>query len=168
MAGNLAGMTDEELDLLIKDAMESGIVHGLIPKGTADRMRARLIQMTGGAATGGHQDGCLMCAVRALTEGKPEVWAPETSGQNVSGVVLRMGEDGTNFGSIPFVDLWTGGHGRVRIRAFAIGLRHALDQASAKVGDRLTVNYDGEQVVNSARYGQRPYKVFSASVQRGH
>lgn len=116
-----------------------------------------------------HQDNCLMCAVRALTEGDPAVkWVPETPGQSVSGVVLRMGEDGTEFGSIPFVDLWTGGHGRVRVRAFAIGLRHALDQASAKVGDRLTITYDGERTVRSAQYGHRPYKMFSTNVQRGH
>lgn len=164
-------MTDE-LDVLITDAVESGIVQGLIPAQTADRMRARLIKVLGGEGTANgerdHQDDCLMCAVRALTEGDPAVnWVPTEENKSVSGVVLRMGEVVSNFGMVPSVDLWMGGHGRIRVRAFAGSLRHALDQASVKVGDRLTVNYDGTRETKT-RFGMKPYKMFSASVQRGH
>lgn len=37
-------MTDEDLDKLIVNAMDSGIIHCLIPTETADRMRVRLAE----------------------------------------------------------------------------------------------------------------------------
>lgn len=118
-----------------------------------------------------HEATCLMCAVRALTEGDPAAtWTPTTEGQTISGVVLRMGTRATDFGPVPFVDLWTGGIGRVRIMAYASTLRHALDGVAAQIGDRLSVWFDGEGIVD--RPGRpmhgRPYKRFSANVQRGH
>lgn len=115
-----------------------------------------------------HADGCLMCAVRALTEGTPKVWSPETSGESVSGVVLRTGTVATNFGPILFVDLWPGGHERIRIMAYGNRLRHVLDDAAALIGDTLTVWFDGEKTVTSGPMAGRNYKDYSANVQRGH
>lgn len=118
-----------------------------------------------------HEADCLMCAVRALTEGDPAAtWNPTEAGQTISGVVLRMGTLATDFGPVPFVDLWTGGTGRVRVRAYSSGLRHALDGAAAQIGDRLQVWFDGERVIDQPgrpMHG-RTYKAFSANVQRGH
>lgn len=121
-----------------------------------------------------HADGCLMCAVRALTEGDPAAtWTPTTEGATISGVVLRMGTIFSEFaaiggGQIPFVDLWTGGTGRVRIKAYSASLRHAIDGVAPQIGDRLAVWFDGEAVIESGRFEGRPYKRFSANVQRGH
>lgn len=109
-----------------------------------------------------------MCAVRALTEGKPEVWAPETPGQNVSGVVLRQGTVDGPFGSAPFVDLWRGGRDRIRIVAYPAMLRHTLDRAEAQVGDTLTVWFDGTRTIERGPRAGQPYKAFSSNVQRGH
>ncbi len=117
-----------------------------------------------------HQDDCLMCAVRALTEGDPAVtWTPVKPGATISGVVLRQGEVSTNFGPIPFVDLWQGGTGRVRVMAYQASLRQVLSREAAQTGDRLQVWFDGERYLPAR--GSRPamtYKVFSANVQRGH
>jgi hypothetical protein len=118
-----------------------------------------------------HEADCLMCAVRALTEGDPAAtWNPTEVGQTISGVVLRQGTLATDFGPVPFVDLWQGGTGRVRVMAYSWNLRHALAGAAAQIGDRLQVWLDGERVID--RPGRpmhgRPYKVFSANVQRGH
>lgn len=111
-----------------------------------------------------------MCAVRALTEGDPAAtWAPHVEGATISGVVLKMGELHTEFGKVPFVDLWQGGTGRVRIKAFGFSLKHALDQAAPLVGDRLQLWYDGLKTVPAR--GNRPeqtYKAFTSNVQRGH
>lgn len=117
-----------------------------------------------------HQDDCLMCTVRALTEGDPAAkWTPDTKGQSVSGVVLRKGELATEFGRVPFVDLWTGGTGRIRIMAYGAALRHTLDQAAALIGDRLEVWYDGEGTLPAkGRQPERTYRKYSANVQRGH
>lgn len=116
-----------------------------------------------------HEANCLMCAVRALTEGDPAAtWVPDTAGQSISGVVLRKGELATDLGRIPFVDLWQGGTGRVRVRAYSGQLRHVLDQAAALIGDRLEIWYDGERIMESGRMKGRTYKAFSANVQRGH
>lgn len=116
-----------------------------------------------------HEADCLMCAVRALTEGDPAVtWDPKTPGATISGVVLKMGELATDFGRVLFVDLWTGGTGRVRIRAYGSPLRHAIESVAPLVGDRLAVWFDGEQVFKSGRFVGKTYKAYSANVQRGH
>jgi hypothetical protein len=118
-----------------------------------------------------HPDTCLMCAVRALTEGAPAAtWAPREPGQTISGVVLRQGEVETDFdmGPVPFVDLWQGGTGRVRVVAYAATLRLALSQAGAQVGDRLQLRYDRDRTVEKGVMAGRTVKVFIAEVQRGH
>lgn len=109
-----------------------------------------------------------MCAVRALTEGVPPFWKFETAGDTISGVVLKMGQVSTDFGQIPYVDLWLGGHARQRVMAYASTLRHALDSAAPQIGDTLTVWFDGERE-GRLRGGQaQRIKTFSANVQRGH
>lgn len=110
-----------------------------------------------------------MCAVRALTEGDPyATWDPKTPGDTVSGVVLRQGTLTTDSGQVPFVDLWQGGTGRVRIKAYGVLLRHALDSVAAVIGDRLQVWYDGEAEIEHGRFKGRTAKTYSANVQRGH
>jgi hypothetical protein len=118
--------------------------------------------------THNHEATCLMCAVRALTEGDPAPWIPNTAGQNVSGVVLKMGTLATNFGPTPYVDLWTGGQSRIRIQAFGQTLRHAIDSAAPQIGDTLSVWFDGDKAVESGRFKGMSYKAYSANVQRGH
>lgn len=115
-----------------------------------------------------HQADCLMCAVRALTEGIPPVWNPETEGESTTGVILKTGEVATDFGMVPFVDLWRGGVDRIRIMAYGSSLRHALTSAAGLVGDTLTVWYDGQRAVREGRFEGRTYKAFSANAQRGH
>lgn len=118
-----------------------------------------------------HEAGCLMCAVRALTEGNPAVtWNPEREGATIGGVVLRQGQVSTNLGEIPFVDLWQGGTGRVRVMAYSSTLRRALTDGAPQVGDRLQVWFDGQGTIDRPGHPLhgRPYKRFSANVQRGH
>jgi hypothetical protein len=117
-----------------------------------------------------HADGCLMCAVRALTEGDPAAtWTPEREGATISGVVLRMGELPTNFGMIPFVDLWLGGTSRVRVKAYGAQLRDAIKSSAPLVGDRLSVWFDGERTIPAnGRHRELTYRSFSVNVQRGH
>lgn len=116
-----------------------------------------------------HQADCLMCAVRALTEGDPAVsWNPDTKGQTVSGVVLRMGTLATDFGQVPFVDLWLGGQSRLRVKAFSSGLRHTIDSVAPQIGDRLSLWFDGEQTIERGRFAGKTTRAFSANVQRGH
>ena len=122
-----------------------------------------------------HEANCLMCAVRALTEGDPATtWAPDIdgpAGQMISGVVLRLGSRVTNFGEFSFVDLWTGGTDRVRVWAYAATLRMAIAAITPQIGDRLTVQFDGTRAVETGHFadrGIRQVKMFSAKVQRGH
>lgn len=118
-----------------------------------------------------HETECLMCAVRALTEGDPAAtWTPSEAGQSISGVVLRMGTLATNIGPVKFVDLWTGGTGRVRVKAFGQSLVHAIDVAAPQIGDRLQVWFDGDRTLPARYSGQpeRTYRAYSANVQRGH
>lgn len=117
-----------------------------------------------------HEANCLMCAVRALTEGDPAAtWTPTEPGATISGVVLRQGEVHTNIGTIPYVDLWQGGTGRVRVMAYAGTLRHALSGASAQIGDRLQIRFEGRShLPERDSRPALPYKVFSVEVQRGH
>jgi len=110
-----------------------------------------------------------MCAVRALTEGDPAAtWVAEIEGQEISGAVLKMGTLTNEFGQTRYVDLWTGGTGRVRVKAFAESLRHAIDGAAPQIGDRLTVRFDRMHTIDRGPQKGRPYKMFSATVQRGH
>ena len=118
-----------------------------------------------------HEANCLMCAVRALTEGDPAVrWPTDDSmAETVSGVVLRQGELSTSVGPVPFVDLWLGGSNRVRVMAYSASLQHALSGAAAQIGDRLQVRFDGERELPAkGGYGPRVYKAYSVNVQRGH
>jgi hypothetical protein len=111
--------------------------------------------------------GRLMCAVRALTEGDPAAtWNPEREGATISGVVLRQGEVSTNLGPVPFVDLWQGGTGRVRVMAYSGQLQVKLTDAAAQIGDWLQVWYGGEHPIG--RLAGKTYKAFSVNVQRGH
>lgn len=116
-------------------------------------------------------EGCIMCAVRALTEGEPAVfWTPEP-GQSVSGVVLRIGHEPNEFhpsGRVLFVDLWTGGTGRIRVRAYAGSLENAIRTAEVVVGDRLTLTRGEDGTLTKGMYAGRQYKMFTADVRRGH
>lgn len=167
-------LTNKALDLMIVSAMETGIIQDLIPRKTAELMRARLTEVIGTetdmtVSDSDHEVSCLMCTVRALTEGDPAAtWVPDEEGQKISGVVLRMGELATDFGRVPFVDLWTGGTGRVRIKAFGSGLRYAIDGVAPQIGDRLQVWFDGMREYQAKDGRVTPYKAFSANVQRGH
>lgn len=111
-----------------------------------------------------------MCAVRALTEGDPAVtWMPETPGDSISGVVLRQGTLATDFGPVPFVDLWLGGTGRVRVKAFNLDLQGALARAEIQVGDTPSIRFDEETThLEKGRMVSRPYRRFTVHVQRGH
>lgn len=118
-----------------------------------------------------HETNCLMCAVRALTEGKPSViWAPTVTGATISGVVLRQGEVSTYLGPVPFVDLWQGGTDRVRVMAYSAQIRAKLTDAEVQIGDRLQVRFDGEHPIERGPLAGKTlmYKTFSVNVQRGH
>lgn len=121
-------------------------------------------------------DGCLMCAVRALTEGRPQTWglrakgeADPTPGSSVSGVVMRMGEQASHFESkVPYVDLWLGGIERVRVAGHSISLREAIISAELQVGDSVTFTYEGEVQFQPKNGGPSSFRKFSATVERGH
>jgi hypothetical protein len=116
-----------------------------------------------------HQDDCLMCAVRALTSGEPEItWQPETEAQTISGVVLRRGETESYYGPVPYVDLWLGGAARTRVVANPMTLRAALDRAAPKVGDTLTIWFEGWSEPVHGPNRDRRVRVFRAAVRRGH
>ena len=119
-------------------------------------------------------DGCLMCAVRALTEGRPKDWATRkdmVEGETVTGVVIRQGTQPTyyNDGQAPYVDLWLGGVERVRVAGHSQVLREALISAEIQVGDTVTVTFEGtKQFQPKAGNGPLSYKTFTIEVQRGH
>lgn len=113
-----------------------------------------------------------MCAVRALTEGKPSMWQPTEAGDSVSGVILRMDRTPNPFSptgdGVLFVDLWLGGRERIRITAYGAFLRAAIDQTEPQVGDTLGVTFEGERFIDQGKHAGRPYKAYSAMIQRGH
>jgi|SRR6478735_6506643 len=113
-------------------------------------------------------DGCLMCAVRALTEGRPREWVGTAEpGSTVTGVVLKMGTQPTAWGSgqAPYLDLWTGGVSRVRVAGHSTVLREALLAAEAQVGDTVTVTRHEDRANVKT---QNTYRVFSVEIERGH
>lgn len=123
---------------------------------------------------GHHADGCLMCAVRALTEGRAKEWQTEEPGE-VTGVVLRMGNQPSAFTpKVPFIELWLGGQERVRLAGHAGVLASLLENAELQVGDTVTVRYLGKReskaTPSQTRTGRAPnqYKAFELSVERGH
>lgn len=148
--------------------MDSGITATLIPRETADLMRARLDEMTGaGHAT----DGCLMCAVRALTEGEPEVWRPSEPA-SVKGVVLWVGTVPNRYAvmagdTFPVVDLWLGGLDRVRVIGHG-SLGRELDRLAPTVGDTLTVAYTGHGTIEGGKYAGGAYRAHTVEITRGH
>jgi hypothetical protein len=119
-------------------------------------------------------DGCLMCAVRALTEGRPRDWATRkdmAEGDTVTGVVLRMGSQPTHYtdAQAPYVDLWLGGVERVRVAGHGAVLREALISAEIQVGDTVTVKFEGtKEFQPKAGRGPLSYKLFTVTVERGH
>lgn len=119
-------------------------------------------------------DGCLMCAVRALTEGRPKDWAMTKNlepGDTVTGVILRQGTQPTHWSDspVPYVDLWLGGVTRVRVTGHGQVLREALVSAETQVGDTLTVTFEGtRELPPKGGRGPLTYKMFAVSVDRGH
>jgi hypothetical protein len=116
-------------------------------------------------------DGCLMCAVRALTEGEPKAWWPNEPA-SVKGVVLKRGEVPSQFsiygGTVPFVDLWLGGTERVRVMAYGAILGGAIQKADPAVGDTLTVVYEGQGTIEHGKHAGKPFRRHSVTVERGH
>lgn len=122
---------------------------------------------------GRHEGDCLMCAVRALTEGRPPEWAnpqDRVAGDTVTGVMMRKGATPTAFSSEPvtYIDLWTGGANRVRVTAFGEALRYAIDRAEIQVGDTVTVRFDGVLPLNKPQRGIATYRAYTVTVERGH
>jgi hypothetical protein len=113
---------------------------------------------------------CIICAVRQLTEGQPITWAPNEEGQEVSGIVLRVGTMPSPFsaGPVRFVDLWLGGRSRIRIAAYGASLDNAIRNAEAQVGDRLSVKFEGIGRLTKGHLAGREYKIFTTDVRRGH
>jgi hypothetical protein len=123
---------------------------------------------------GHHEDDCLMCAVRALTEGRAKEWWPEDPAE-VTGVVLRQGTQPTHYsGPTLFVELWLGGRERVRVAGHSSMLRSLIEGSEIQVGDTVTVRYLGKKPIKSGRPEPsrstmpREYKAFELEVQRGH
>lgn len=155
------------VDSLIREAMETGIVHGLIPRDTAEVMRVRLAEMTSNQ----EPDDCPVCILRALTEGEPKSWFPSEPA-SVNGVVLQYGRTASRFtayvdGNIPFVDLWPGGTDRVRILGYG-SLGRELDRLAPTVGDTLTVAYTGQGTIERGKYAGRAYRAHTVEIKRGH
>lgn len=120
---------------------------------------------------GHHADGCLMCAVRALTEGRAKLWDNRDPGAEVTGVVLRQGVESTPFGESMFIELWLGGSNRVRVLAHSSMLASLIEGAELKVGDTVTIRYVGQiEVPVTHRFYKpgRTMKKFELSVERGH
>jgi hypothetical protein len=116
------------------------------------------------------EDGCLLCAVRALTEGEPRTWWPEETGASVQGIVLRLGTVPQPIlgRPVPFVDLWLGGTDRVRVVCLGAHLERQIEMASPQVGDALTVIYEGKHDITSGKHRGLQYRKFAATVKRGH
>jgi hypothetical protein len=116
-------------------------------------------------------DGCLMCAVRTLTEGEPKTWNPDEPA-SVKGVVIGIGTFASQYtlwdNPIPFVDLWLGGLNRVRIEAYGTTLRNAIEKADVKVGDTLTAEYLGFGDILTGKYAGKTYRKYTVGVERGH
>jgi hypothetical protein len=129
--------------------------------------------MTETTAKTHYWDECLMCTVRTLTEGRPPEWTTRkelAEGDTVTGVVLGIGVQPTFWqdGQTPYVDLWLGGLNRVRVAGHGQSIRNALEAAEAKMGDTLTVTFDGERTVEEGKFAGKTYKLFTVTVQRGH
>lgn len=112
--------------------------------------------------------GCLLCAVRAMTEGVPPVWWPDEP-ETITGVILRKGSKTDDFfGSIGFIDLWLGGGERRRLNLVR-GLNRVVGDTEPQIGDTLTVNFEGiKRVELPSRFAGHQYRVHSASIVRGH
>lgn len=119
-------------------------------------------------------DGCLMCAVRALTQGRAREWGavsmPELkAGDSVTGVVLRQGNQPSHFaGQVPFIELWTGAIDRVRVTGHGTVLRLAILSQELEVGDTVTVTFDGEKEIKGGKYADKTFKAYTVDVKRGH
>ena len=118
-------------------------------------------------------DGCLMCAVRALTEGRPREWSTTKDlepGTTITGVVVKNGEQPSYWsdGRAPFLDLWLGGVERVRVAGHSLQLRDALEAIDAQIGDTVTVTFGGSVEITTGRLAGQMMKTFTASVERGH
>lgn len=123
---------------------------------------------------GHHEDDCLMCAVRALTEGRAKEWVPTKVGEQVTGVVLRQGTVPSEWSSTPilFVELWLGGQSRIRVTAFSSFLRSLIDAAELRTGDTVTIRYMGTREIRSKRVAAgatvHTAKIWELDTTRGH
>lgn len=121
-------------------------------------------------------DGCLMCAVRALTLGTPKTWGLMKAGKemqpgdSITGVVVRKGEQPSHYEArVPYLDLWLGGIERVRVAGHGQSLRAALESTEADVGDTVTVVFDGTyEFKRKGTNEPATMRKFSAEVRRGH
>lgn len=116
-------------------------------------------------------DGCLVCTVRALTEGTPQNWFPSEPA-SVKGVVLQVGTFLSAFAwtpddRIPYAHLWIGGTDRVRIEGYG-SLGREIVHWDPAVGDTMIVDYTGLGTIERGRFAGRPYRMHTVKVERGH
>lgn len=159
-------------DRLIKAALAAADLFrdGDTPDSPAIRELIRAADEYAALPTGDdHQDDCLMCTVRSLTEGRAREWNPALAGESITGVVLSHGYQPTHFsGSAPFVELWLGGTDRRRVTGHASVLASLIERAELKVGDTLTVTYTGKTPITRGRMIGHEMKTYTSEVRRGH
>lgn len=116
-----------------------------------------------------------MCAVRALTEGRPKEWVTvfgkvdAEPGDSVTGVVMRMGEQPSHYEDrVPYIDIWTGGIERVRVAGHGMSLRESLLAAEIQVGDTVTVTFERLSEIQTGKFKGQKFRLFAVDVKRGH
>jgi len=116
--------------------------------------------------------GCLICAVRTLTEGRPREWSTTKDldpGTTITGVVIKTGDQPSHFeAQVPFLDLWLGGLERIRVAGHSLQLRNSIEALEAKIGDTVTVTFGGSVEIKTGRMAGQMMKTFTATVERGH
>jgi hypothetical protein len=115
-----------------------------------------------------------------VEEDDSEGWVPSEKGEYVSGVVVKVGEQRSDFakpGENPMVPAITvegvagtpngeKTQGKWRVIAYGAVLLREIEDADPQVGDRMAVKYFGEKPIKKGPFAGKNYKHYGVGVSR--
>lgn len=130
--------------------------------------------LLGGEETAGSEDDFAEAddLLDTVEEDDSEGWVPTERGEQLAGVVVKVGETRSDFARdgedpmCPTVTVRTREGDKYRVIGFGAVLKRELIDADPQPGDIFAVKYWGERLIKKGKFAGKPYKHFSVAVKK--
>lgn len=139
---------------------------------TNKAMQDEVDEMFGAGAASGADADEFDDLLDEVEEDDAEGWVPSEKGEGISGTVVKVGETRSDFAKdgedpmVPTVTIQVADGTKYRVIGYGAVLKRELQDADAKVGDRMAVKYFGEKIIKKGKFAGKPYKHFGVAIRR--